>query len=394
MPKHLLFLAAPAHGHVNPTLPVVSELLARGHRVTYATGPALTAGPANAGATVRELPWTLDPTALTRDGFTTASYVSLLEHFLESADAWFGDLLRECRDGKVDAVCFDAAVSPVAGALAELLGVPPVALIPSMAVNEHLPLAELLPPDFTPDNPALARYAGRLHAFAAEQGLSAPLAPMQVPPCPLTLVFVPAAFQMAAESFGAEYRFVGPTAARAERADWQAPPGEGPLVYVSLGTAFNDRPDVLAACVEAFAGTQWRLVMSLGRVGAEQLGSLPDNVRVAPFLPQLDVLRDAAVFVSHAGMNSVMESLASRVPLVTLPQVAEQNLNARRVHELGLGERLDTAVALTPERIREAVVRVSGDAGMRERLDWMAAEIGAAGGAGRAADLVLELLHA
>ncbi|WP_326836549.1 macrolide family glycosyltransferase [Amycolatopsis rhabdoformis] len=386
MGKHLFFVAAPAAGHVNPVLPLVRELVRRGHRVTFACGPAHAGAIEDAGAEAVVLPWTLDPTALSRETFSTTSFVELLDGLLATAAPRLDELVE--RAAGAELVCFDATVAPVAAAVAQRLGVPAVALIASMAVNEHLPLAELLPPDFRPDNEALVRYATRLHEFSADQGFAQPLVPMAAPPVPLTVVFVPPAFQLATETFDETYRFVGPTVGAG---DWEPPSGDRPVLLVSLGTAFTDRPDVFRACAAAFAGTEWHVVMSIGRTDPALLGELPSNVEAFASVPQLGVLRHATAFVSHAGMNSIMEALALEVPLVTLPQVPEQALNARRVRELGLGEVLDSE-ALTPELVRGTVLRVAGDPAVRDRLAWLAKEITAAGGAAAAADAVLGLL--
>ncbi|MEU4669625.1 nucleotide disphospho-sugar-binding domain-containing protein [Amycolatopsis sp. NPDC023774] len=220
-----------------------------------------------------------------------------------------------------------------------------------------------------------------------QQGLSAPLMPMAAPSVPLTLVFVPAVFQNAAETFDETYRFVGP----AVRAGEWAPPAAQPVLLVSLGTAFTDRPDVFRACAQAFAATEWHVVMSLGRTDPTLLGGPPPNVEALPSVPQQAVLGHATAFVTHAGMNSIMEALSRAVPLMTLPQMPEQALNARRVRELGLGEVLDSEVR-TPELVRETVLRVAGNAGVHDRLARLAEEITAAGGAAAAADAVLGLL--
>ena len=388
--KNLFFVAAPAAGHVNPTLPLVAELTRRGHHVAFATGPAHLGAVERSGARPVELPWTLDPTGLSRDTFSTTSFVELLDNLLTTAAPELDALVSTARAHGTDAVCFDATVAPVAAALAYRLGVPMISLMASMAVNEHLPLGELLPPDFRPDNAALIGYATRLHAFSVEQGLPAPLLPMVIPEVPLTLVFVPPAFQIAADTFDASYRFVGPTAAP-DTGDWAPPADDRPLLLVSLGTAFTDRPDVFRACAEAFADTDWRVIMSIGRTSRAALGELAANIEVAESVPQRSILRHATAFISHAGMNSIMESLAVGVPLITLPQVPEQALNARRVVELGLGALLDSD-DLAPATIAETVGTVSSDESVRERLAWMAAEIATAGGAVAAADAVLGVL--
>jgi MGT family glycosyltransferase len=103
------------------------------------------------------------------------------------------------------------------------------------------------------------------------------------------------------------------------------------------------------------------------------------------------VLRHARVFVTHAGMGSTMESLTFGVPMVALPQMAEQRANADRIAELNLGATLSPE-RLTPETLWNAVDRVTADPTIRERLTWMRGEIDAAGGAGAAADAIEKVL--
>jgi MGT family glycosyltransferase len=99
------------------------------------------------------------------------------------------------------------------------------------------------------------------------------------------------------------------------------------------------------------------------------------------------VLRHAAAFVSHAGMGSTMEALYYGVPLVCVPQMVEQEANAARVAELGLGVRLDPE-SLTADDLRAAVDAVTGDAAIRAALDRMRDAVRKAGGAVAAADAI------
>jgi MGT family glycosyltransferase len=160
------------------------------------------------------------------------------------------------------------------------------------------------------------------------------------------------------------------------------------VLFISLGTAFNDRPDFFRMCLQAFGDGAWQVAMAVGdRVDAGALGPVPGNVEVRPYFPQLAVLRHADVFVSHAGMNSTMESLYHAVPLVTVPQMPEQEANARRVEELGLGRRLDP-LQLTPERLRAAVDEVAADQRIRANLATMRTHVRRAGGSVAAADAI------
>jgi MGT family glycosyltransferase len=131
--------------------------------------------------------------------------------------------------------------------------------------------------------------------------------------------------------------------------------------------------------------------MTVGDLDPAVLGPIPPNVDVRPRFPQPAVLRHAAAFLSHAGMNSTMEALYHGVPMLTFPQMPEQVANADRVVELRLGERLDPGT-LTPEALEQAVLRVVGDPEIRAGLDRMRGAVRAGGGAERGAQAIEEHL--
>jgi MGT family glycosyltransferase len=150
----------------------------------------------------------------------------------------------------------------------------------------------------------------------------------------------------------------------------------------------NDRPEFFRMCLEAFAATPWQVAMAIGdRIGVSELGEIPDNVEVRAFFPQLDVLRHSDVFLSHTGMNSTMEALYFAVPLVAFPLQPEQEANARRVEDLGLGRRLPVE-ALSPALIRTVISEVSDDEEIRRNLRTISQRVREAGGATAAADAI------
>jgi len=160
-------------------------------------------------------------------------------------------------------------------------------------------------------------------------------------------------------------------------------------VFISLGTAFNNRPDFFALCVEAFENSDWHVVMAVG--DQVELSSVPANFEVAPYFPQPVVLGHAEVFVSHTGMNSTMESLYYGVPLVSVPQMPEQALNGGRAQELGLGRRLD-ADALTAPLLRKTVDLVAHDPVIRASVTAFGEKLRAVNGPVLGADALEELL--
>jgi MGT family glycosyltransferase len=249
-------------------------------------------------------------------------------------------------------------------------------------------LEEQLTAGLGADHPAMAGLAADCAAFSAEDGVPLDVRATLDVPEPVNLVSVPREFQPAGHTFDERFHFLGPLLGSRERTEsWTPPDPDEPVLFVSLGTVFTERPEFYRACLEAFGDGTWQVAMAAGAVPAGSLGPLPPGVEVRSRFPQLGVLRHAAAFVSHGGMNSVMESLHRAVPLVVVPQMAEQAANAERLRELGLGERLDPD-AVTPEALRAAVARVSSDPAVRDNLARMREAIRNAGGAVRGADLV------
>ncbi|GAB3924027.1 glycosyltransferase [Kribbella albertanoniae] len=385
MGEHIAFLTIPAAGHLNPTLPLVAELVRRGHRVSYATGPAYRSAVEAAGATFVDLDWVPRPVKRSPGGQTTADLGAMLTGFIRASRPVMPVIERWLRDDRPDLFCYDM-MTFIGPMMADQLGLPEAATVANFATNEHFDLTpSLVPADFDPGHPAFQEFLAERAAFASDFGVPLEKVAAAGAVAPLNLVFIPREFQIAGETFDERFHFVGPAiGARIPTADWE-PPGS-PLLFVSLGTAVNDRPDFFAACTEAFAGTEWKVAMAIGdQVDLASLGELPPNFDVRPYFPQPEVLAHADTFLTHAGMNSVMESLLHQVPMATYPQTPEQQANARRVTDLNLGQQLP---GLTPSSLRSVVAAIADDPAIRKGLSGMHAHLSAAGGPSRAADAV------
>ena len=206
----------------------------------------------------------------------------------------------------------------------------------------------------------------------------------------LNIVFTSRYFQPHADDFDESFVFVGPSIAeRDERLDFSLDFGNGPLVYISLGTILNINVPFYQCCFEAFGGTEKRIVLSTGAdMDLDSLGTVPENFVVRSYVPQLEILKRADLFITHGGMNSVSEGLWYGVPLVVIPQGSDQYLVARRVETLKAGVALDKR-RLTPEALRQAVNSIALDKGLRANIETIQASFREAGGFERAADKVM-----
>lgn len=390
MPEHLLFVTLTGHGHVTPTLPLVEELVDRGHRVDYATEAQFAEVVGAAGAGWVPLP-PLAPFVPPPD-VGPDLIARWLRHYFRAMRETYPVLLARCRTDRPDGICYDVTNWP-ARLVARELGIPAVRLVPNFAENETYSIDEQLTAGLPPEHPEMTAFAADCARFSAEHAVALDVAGTMDVTEAVNLVFVPRELQPAGETFDDRFHFLGPLLGRREQREPWSPPEQGrPVLYISLGTIFTDRPEFYRTCLAAFGNGDWQVAMTIGAVDPAALGPIPRGVDVRPRFPQPAVLRHADVFVSHAGMGSTMEALHFGVPLVTFPQMPEQVVNADRVVELGLGARLDPD-DVTPDGLARVVAHVAGDPLIRAAVDRMRRAIAAAGGARRGAEVVEEHLY-
>ena len=404
----VLVFNVPAHGHVNPTLPVVGELLTRGEQVVYYLTDEFEPQIRHTGSSFRRIegiqhrfrnpPGTTfglqanDPNLQQR---MTAFFLPMMTDSLRLIPR----LIDRVKAEEADCIVY-GRMCLWGRALGELLGLPTIAFSPTYAMNEHSPLRQMMYSRWS------SILSGELSGPAAQamsefQETSKDLHERYgLPPIELTdlfateeelnIVALPREFQPNAEALDERYVFVGPCIA--PRSDGSGFPLDKlagrPLLYISLGTVFNTDPRFYAACFDAFANSDWQVVLSIGtNIDPSSLGQMPNNFVISPHLPQLEILQNADMFITHGGMNSTMEAIYYGVPMVVVPQQPEQAMTAARVAELGLG------ISLEPEQvsastIREAVNTVSSDVSYRSRVAEMQKAARDAGGYMRAADAV------
>ncbi|HEY0755411.1 MAG TPA: macrolide family glycosyltransferase [Ktedonobacteraceae bacterium] len=393
-----IFFTFPEYGHVNPTLAIAAELLARGEQVIYYLAEPFREVIEATGATFRALPFNLIEGGQKPD-FSSADankHLAMLPLFMvQKSSEMVPPLLERIRAEQADSIVCD--IMFLWGRMvAHLLHIPAVALCPTYAMNAHFNVYDSA--QNSTSGPGLATaFTNELTQISVICGL--PLSETHTPFMgaePLTIVFLPRAFQPEGSTFDERFLFVGPSF-QAHRDARLAFPleqlGTQPTLYISLGTTFNKQVEFYQQCMAAFGGTSWQVVLSHGaRVDQAELGAIPRNILAAPHVPQLEVLPRTDIFLSHGGMNSVMESLSCGVPLIVIPQIREQEVTAQRVRELGLGIVLDRA-AITIDGLREAVVRVAHDSTFRIRAQAMQRMIQEAGGYKRAADAIVQYIQ-
>jgi zeaxanthin glucosyltransferase len=184
-----------------------------------------------------------------------------------------------------------------------------------------------------------------------------------------------------------EHAFLG-SSVRAEPVDDEVEgwlrADDGPVVYVSLGSFLSVRGDVLARVSAALRDLDVRVAIASGSAARAELGPLPAGWLVREFLPQVRLLAEADLAVSHGGNNSVTEAMAAGVPLLLLPFSTDQFAGAEAVETAGFGSALDPNTASVDELRTAASALLALPAGASRRLERLSASLTAAPGPRRA----------
>lgn len=338
----IVFFCIPAHGHTNPTLGVVRELVRRGHQVKYYSYEPFRAVIEAAGADFVPCDAYDAQLGLTpKDGERIGKDLAFSTHVLVETTLALNDMVcRDMASWQPDCIVADS-MAAWGKAVALKLGIPFVSSTTTFAFNQESAkimkqsFRELLA--FFAAMPKINKDVRRLQATGYP--VKSVLDLIQNDQNTHTIVYTSPEFQPCAESFSDKYAFVGPSVRPARE---QVTKTHEKLVYVSMGTVVNDRLALYRNCIAALAGEDVQVILSVGeQVDIAALGPLPENVSVYPKVDQIAVLEQADAFLSHCGMNSASESLYFGVPLLCYPQTKEQGGVAARVTALGAGLMLE-----------------------------------------------------
>jgi MGT family glycosyltransferase len=404
--SNIVFFNFPAYGHINASLGIAQELAQRGEKVEYYCTEEFRHLIEKAGVQFQVLPSTVDL-------FSSASGKSYL---IETSLEVLPILLKQFRHTPPKVLIFDATCL-WGYLLGKLLKLPTVSthasviLPPSFSplISPELLLAFLpahvfpVLPCFFPDSNFYTSVK-KLRLVQKHRILWAQLRQQyQVEGLKinelfhsrgdLNIVFTSEAFQLKRELLDASYIFTGqcygniPLTHDFPLADIQ----DKSVIYISLGTVFNDNIPFYRTCLQAFGHSHHIVVMSVGNsVDISLLGEIPPNFIVKKFVPGREVFKHTNVFISHASMTSTMEALEHRVPLVLFPQATDQYLVASQIEKLGAGIWVKQQNIL-PQKLRELVEKVMQDAEIRRNVEQLGRSLVEAGGTQRAVDKILEL---
>lgn len=393
---HIAMVSIPAPGHVNPSLEIIRELVARGHRVTYANDVSMAPVIEATGAEFR--PYLSSLPGVNRgesdpgdqpEASWEGDMIDQLALFQKDYESMLPQLRAIYGDDRPDVFLYDIAGGPTR-ILAEEWGVPIVQLSPTyVAWDGYEQDMEPVLASMRSEPKGIA-YRERQQKFLQDNGIVMDPDSFFGRP-PRAVVLIAKSMQPNADRVNEDvYTFTGPALPvdRSSDGAWTPPAGAVKVLLVSLGTAFTDRADFYRRCVEAFGDLDgWHVVLQIGtHVDVADLGPVPGNVEVHRWVPQFDILRDADAFLTHAGMGGSSEGMVTGTPMIAAPQAVDQFENADALVAAGVAVRVDSDT-VTVDELRDAL-RIVDAPEVRSRSAELADELRAAGGVATAVDII------
>ena len=354
----VLFSCVVGPGHFHPMVPLARALEARGHRVSFATDPGCCAYVRGvgfeahpAGLDQREANERLDAIMPESEWEAIAPEDGmgyLLSRLFGQirVPPMLDDLDRIFAEWLPDLVIHETA--EMAGAIAaEVAGIPHVEhsfgiLRPAVERRLATEAVAAISAGLGVRNPGVGGIAGELYLDICPPRIQHP----EIADVPHVQRIRPMGFDSAPD---------------AVLPGWVADLPSRPTVYVTMGTYFNHAVDVFKAIVDGLREEPLNVIVTVGNNGdTALLGPQPDNVRVERYIPQSQLLPYCDLFVSHAGSGALLGALNAGVPMLAIPQGADQFTNAERIVDAGLGLRLMPS-ALNSIAVRDSTRRLLGD---------------------------------
>ncbi len=352
----ILFINLPYHGHVIPTIGLVQELRKAGHQVTYLMPRDWESRIADSGAAFLGYENSPRLDKQIRNAFFKAEEVIASYDLLIYEQFFFvGKHLAE-KHGKK---CVRVFTAPATNR--ELM---------RRFVSSGGPMGIFRFP-----------FIGTLWTMDAVKGLGVKLKCrswldeiVENPP-ECNLVYTLPEFQPFARDFPRErFHFIGPSVY--ERREEEFRELSKPVIYISIGTILKGAESFFRACIAAFRDEDVTVVLAVGNgFPVSRLGTIPENFLVRTRVPQIAVLKQASLFITHGGMNSVSEAMIHGVPMLVIPFVSDQPVNAEQVARLGLGKVLNYRT-ITPERLKDTAFSILSDGNILGNVQTMKDRIG------------------
>ncbi|AVK50701.1 glycosyl transferase [Clostridium sp. MF28] len=398
-----LFVNMLGHGHVNPTIGIVRELINRGEDVTYIAGEEFRDKIEKTGAKFIGHKNLFDLSSL----ITSSLNLETNEKLLNALNT-FKEIIEEIfkLDEKFDYIIYDSSFV-LGGEVGRVLNIPTISSSSIFAINEKiikslldLPISQEFKLKMEGAKPKIKEilsshnYVDFVNQLQEKYNIKFPsMVDRSEKKGMLNIVYTSKYFQPYSESFDESYKFIGSSVIdRKESIDFDLSNDEDKkVIYISLGTIFNNSIEFYECCFKAFCNMNVKVIMSVGRkIDISMFKNIPSNFIVRNYVPQLEVLKYADVFITHGGMNSTNEGLYFNIPLILIPQSVDQPFVANRVAELGAGIVIEKN-RITPEALNKCVAEILSDDNFKINSEKIGESLRESGGYKVGVDEIIKL---
>jgi zeaxanthin glucosyltransferase len=412
---HFGIICPASTGHLNTMIPLGSELLHRGHQVTVfnfldAKAKTLASELEFQPFAEEEFPAGSFVEILTQRG--KLSGIAALRHSFKEVEKTSTAILREApiaiKKAGVEALLIDQ-VSLEGGTIADFINIPYITICSALMLNQE----PNIPPICTTwqYNPNLATSLRnqfsykllRLLATSIREVISDYRRKWQLPlyyhpndyySKLAQISQQPAEFEFPRQNLPPHFHFTGPYHNPASRKPVPFPFEQlngKPLIYASMGTILNNLPGVFQQIASACEDLDAQLVISLGGAPPESLPKLPGNPIVVGYAPQLELLQKATLTITHAGLNTTLESLSNGVPMVAVPVMNDGPGVAARIAWTGAGEVVPLNRLSVP-KLQTAIRKVLTQESCKKSAIALQEAIQRSGGVNKAADIIEQVV--
>lgn len=391
--SQVLFINVFGHGHINPTIGIVKELIDRGEKVTYVAGDEF-----------REIVESTGAEFVGYKNFDEAQFQNgnirfedLEPQILEIARVYKGiiDIVFNLNK-KFDYIIYDSLFF-VGNEIGRVLGILTISSCSSFAANSKIDFLSDFISLFKPVLNRLLMGSELLDTIKyiwAKYKIKVPdFSSLGSIKNDVNIVYTSKLFQIYGENFDESYKFIGPSIIdRMEKCDPSLNITDNKkTIYISLGTVFNESIEFYQCCLKAFKDVDAKVIMSVGKsIDISIFESVPSNFIIRNYVPQLEILKHADVFITHGGMNSANEGLYYSVPMILIPQFFDQPIVANRVAELGAGIVIEKN-SVTAELLKQAVERILSDSSYKSNSEKIGKSLREAGGYKKGVDEIFAI---
>ncbi len=362
---NILFINANLYGHINPTLGLVKKLTERGNKADYFCSAEFSGQVTKSGANWIDFGSGLNLFLKNYRPTDRHPFYMLMEYILSYDEVMLPQILDILKERTYDLIICDSIFG--GGCFLKQLTHIPVICSHSSFAMSHAPVPQrMLMPGTHPQLDHCFQLLNRIcNCYKIEEPT---LEEVFISRGDHNIVYTTREFNGDESVKEPQYLFAGPSMERTQDTESVDLSGSESrkLLYISLGSLNTDFLDFYKMCICAFRETDYYVCMSIGtKCETAQLGDIPQNFLVKNVLPQLEILKKADAFITHAGFNSVNEALYFGVPMLAIPQVNDQHMTAKRLVSMNLGLS-DNIKEISAEKLKDQIQQLLSNETIKE----------------------------